>query len=59
MGIERSKVFSCPECLVDFEINVEPLKDDETVAKKYPKSVEWLKMNKMSCPACGSTLEEM
>lgn len=58
MGEERTRAFSCSHCMVDFEINVEPGKDDKALREEFPESLAWLK-NEMVCPFCCGSLEEM
>jgi len=53
----RTKHFSCPDCLADFEITVEPTIHQEIVEKEYPESIEWLN-NVRDCSVCGNPLEE-
>jgi hypothetical protein len=44
--------------MVDFEINVEPGKDDKALREEFPESLAWLK-REMLCPVCDGPLEEL
>lgn len=56
---KTQKTFSCPSCLVDFQITIEPSVPyiEEEIEKNYPKSIEWLKEIE-DCPVCGYSLIE-
>ncbi len=54
--IERT--FSCPNCLVEFTIRIEPSYDEITIIREYPTSIEWLTKDH-ECPVCGSELDEL
>lgn len=56
----REARFSCPKCLVSFDVNVESDKPLDVVVKEFPSSMAWMRSlcsGEGSCPVCGCTLD--
>lgn len=49
---KKSKWFECGDCLVVFEINVEPGKTTEEVEANCPDSLDWVE-HINTCPVCA------
>ena len=53
--MEREKLFTCPTCLREFSVTVEPMYDGDEMA---PEEAEWLEQIQF-CPCCTAIVEAM